>query len=636
MSLLTTLGLLIIAAPLLLIVGSPTPRRTAVTLIVTLYALHLAIALLTLSFGIAAYPTILGAYVFTLCAGAVLLRRQIITAFLVITSPPRSLKRFRGFDTMLLAVIVITLLALGSVHYRYTGLISTATQAGYQRVENVSITYPYYADEWYAVGFIKDSLATGHLPLRHPLTAEHQPFPNFEAAFHSLLAELTILLDLDPLTHYTAVSVGINTLTIIMLYLLLREHRVGPTPAAAAALGALYITNSANLPGLWTLIPLTAALPPLLATLFFISRHQEPQYKTALAAGLTLLLYPPLVVVLAPALLATLIQHQPRRRAKLLAGAAGLTLLCAAIVAAFYVVGRPADHAGAAAFFTHTLTTAIQYETFTPNAIPRYLPHHVVPWLLLAAAVLGIIVLSQRRAWWLLAPLTVGTLYWLAYSRLTERLIIEQQRIILVTSLLFITAAGFGLNACWQLLQRKVHSHPYRQAIMLVMSAAVPALFLLLLPTYTGRTTWQHLVLVDQTSGETLRPAAPANRYLTDEDLALFQNLGPVRFLSLPWKGTTLGVATSAIPASIKPGTITWRAQLADAFLARSCPQKQQLARQHALDYVYLPSFTCPGFIPQATSDEGLTLYKVENRKEKREKSTSCAIPVFHFLFSVF
>ncbi len=134
---------------------------------------------------------------------------------------------------------------------------------------------------------------------------------------------------------------------------------------------------------------------------------------------------------------------------------------------------------------------------------------------------------------------------------------------------------------------------------------------MLFLPFYTQRDNWQKLVAKND-AGQVALPAAPANEYLHPDDLRIFQNISNKIFLSLPWKGTVIGVSTDNFPQSTKPGTISIKHKLAHRFLPAKCGRKYRLATRMRLEYVYLPAFNCEHFSEIDKSAEGLYLYKVE------------------------
>lgn len=181
-------GLALLFGPLLLVLPN-NHRRRFVTAMLNIVLFQLAIALITQAFGIFTYPVVLTANLIVIAAAIIRHRHELPLIIENLKKAAGNIPQaLRRLDLIALAVIVIAALHLGSVHYRYNGLISSATEPGYQKVTNYQYPYPYYADEWYAITFIKHSIATHELPVGNPLTAPIQPFPNFEAATHSLLA----------------------------------------------------------------------------------------------------------------------------------------------------------------------------------------------------------------------------------------------------------------------------------------------------------------------------------------------------------------------------------------------------------------------------------------------------------------
>ncbi|MBI1833539.1 MAG: hypothetical protein HYR90_01810 [Candidatus Andersenbacteria bacterium] len=593
-------GLALLLVPFLL--GSSTSRFRFVLILSGVIGFHTIVALTTQSVHFFTYPVLLTIHLIALLILGFVQHWHI------------HLPSWRHFDYMAVIVVVISILYLGAAHFYYTGPTTDIASTVREVKNSRDYPYPYYVDEWYAIAFIKQAIATKSLPVGNPLTNPPAPFPNFEAATHSFLANLTLLLNLDPVQHYTAVSVAFNTIIVLLLYLILREQNVHSAPAALASLGSLYIVSGANLPGLWTLVPLTMGLVGLFCTLFFLSRHTL--YSALLGSIITLLFYPPLILFLVPALgvallTATNVPSSTKRRITLLSLSAAI--LTGIVVVLFFVASSPESVRTIGGFISYVWQNALLYQNFTEGGIPHYSPFTIIPWPLVAAASIGIYFAFRQKRWWLLAPLAVSILLWLIYSFTPWHVLIGQQRTIITASLLITLAAGFGFSTIFRYALYIMRSFPHRVLVVRVLSVAVPLFFLILLPTYTSRTHWKKLTLTHPETGQLFRPAAPANRYLHPDDVRIFSNISGQKFLSLPWKGTVIGTATGNFPAATKSGTISLDPTLPDRFRAATCKQKKQIAERNNLTYIYLPAFECPHFAPLETSSEDLTLYQVSS-----------------------
>ena len=146
----------------------------------------------------------------------------------------------------------------------------------------------------------------------------------------------------------------------------------------------------------------------------------------------------------------------------------------------------------------------------------------------------------------------------------------------------------------------------------MIIQGIILILFFILSFSYTQLNNWQDLKL-HTLDGREISPAAPANIYLHEDDLRLFENIHKKRFLSLPWKGLVIGVATRNYPLDTKPATITNKKLSYVTFMRLNCEEKGYIAKQYNIDYIYSPKFDCNSFELKGVSAEGLNLYEVKS-----------------------
>lgn len=590
----TVTGMFLLASPFLLITRFKDTRLGFACIALSIILLHLFLALFTQALSAFTYWVVVAANALVLFL--VLLKTEI-------RKIPGAPKRP---DPVLLAVLLIGFLHLYSVHYDYSGKISILPTPVYQEVDGMRYPYPYYADEWYAVAFIKRSISSHSLPFDNPLQKSHGSLLNFEFAFHSFLSEIILLLDLDPLTDYGIISVFLSLLVCSLVYLFLVFEGVGRLTAGVAALSLLYLTNGSNLPGLWYLTPVILGMISMLLFFFFASSGRRD--VMLICAIPVLLFYPPLAPFF---ILASFVYFIRAKDLPLIEKAKSImSLLLIFAFAAFLLslahilLGESLDNV-----IDHVLYSRLYYQSYTQDAIPHYLMWDVIPLPVIALSILGVLTASKRREW-LLSILLLGVLYWTLYSFVTFRLVIEYQRAVVFTGILVVVFSGFGIDYVARSLKRYDTLKRYRVTECVLVLTLV--FFLVSSQSYTQREDWIALTMFDPATNRTFMPAAPANNYLHPDDMRVFASIRGEKFLSIPWKGTVIGVATDNYPLCTKTGTITIYQNAFAKFMDVDCAKKLDLMKK-GIDYVYAPPFDCPGFEVVDRSTEGLFLYRVRD-----------------------
>jgi len=585
-------GWLLLLIPFLLIFCWPDRLRGFIYILVAASAFHLVIALTTQFFHIFSYPLILILNI--IMAGTVI--------FLLIKRAKKISFKIK-FNWLILLAFGIIILELGSVHYFYSG--SASTIDGYQMVDRISYPYPYFSDEWIGVALTNHSIASQSLPTVNPLIngSGHENIPNIFIAFFSVLSELFLLLNLNPLTGYPILALGAGSLICLLSYILLRKNQVGPFFSALGALTIPYIVNSQNLAGLWYLLPFIGGIILFLTSLIALSTRDR--YLAWLNGGLALLLYPPLVVFIAPVIIIDLWFDSKIKIADRL-GRAFWGLLIIGGIAGLIIILQRSSFNNLANLFNSYLT----YQTLD-HGIPSFAPWIVVPGIILPFALLGFIRLWQKRIFWLLIPLLTGFLFWIIYSRSLYLFIIGYDRVVVITSLLIIISAAYGgdwlVSKITAKFPKLVETNFKRQIQVFCL-----AIFFLLAWSYTQQSNWSKLMLTVTTpNGKMLvKPLAPATLFLSEDDRQLFKKRPKRRFISPPWKGLTIGAATGLYPLDSKESILTNHILNYDFFRQQNCEEKESLAQLYDLVYVYSPKFTCKNFTELGISDEGLHLYK--------------------------
>jgi len=587
------LGVILLVIPFILLALFFHKSRGFVCILFFLLLFHTFLAVITQAFGIFYYWLIL--------AVSVLVDLILLAVFFRKRKPQFKLTKI---DWVVVLVIAIAFLSLWQVHYNYTGKINLATdtQVGYHEVKNMEYVYPYFSDEWYAISLIKHSINSHDLPLWNDLN--NTPFLNLEMFFHSLVAEVTLIFGLEPLTQYVLLSIFFNVLLIVLAYIFLRLNNVSKLASAIASLSILYITCGANLPGIWNFIPVHLGI--IFCLIGFCFMAMDKPLFAGLSSIPVIIFYGPLFIFYGLALLvfwAVQFKDFVKKHWEkillyflvfLVAGSSFLIILM--LTPLNSLLGY---------IFSRVFYTSLYGENLTNINL-----FYVVPFVSILLLFLGIKRVFEEKKW-LAAVLGMGIVYWIFYSFTIVRFVIEYERAVFFTSIIVVIISGFGLEQLKKYLEQKYKN--FNASLLKYAEIAALILFLLLIPFYTQREGWRTIILTNIFNGAVSYPKAPANNYLTEEDLEIFEEIKGKKFLSIPWKGTVIGIATDNYPVVAKAGTLSaGQEKTIDTFLESDCEGKKRMAKNMNLDYVYLYDFNCPGFEKMGESLEGITLYKTQ------------------------
>src|SRR3989344_7204314 len=556
----TVIGLIFLLMPFLLIIRFDDKRKGFFYVLSFLIFFHLLSGIVTQFFGIFNYWIVI--FINLILSVVILIK----TDYKKLIKNAKTLK----IDWVLIFAIIILLIELFSVHYNYSGKIATIN--GVEEVRNMRYAYPYYSDEWSAVSFIKYSIEYGKLPFANPLW-HNSYFPNLEFAFHSFLSGLFLLLDLNPLINYGLFALFFGILICIIVYFVLRLNNADKLPSAIAVLSIPYIVNSSNLPGIWYLIPLSLGIICLLLSFVFISIKDTKMLL--FTSFLTLIFYPPLFVLSFASLIFYILFFDIKRKEKIkYIGIYLLICFIASLIISFKLI----------------LASFEDFSFFDASKIN---------------------ILKEKEIWkksWLMGPILIGLSYWMVYSFVFWRFIIEYQRAVVATSVLIVIFSGFGINHAVNYIKKKGFVN---DKVLNSVFVSILIIFLFFSFFYTQRDNWNDLKLYSN-GNKIGDPAPPANNYLIEDDLRLFKNIKNSSFIAPAWKGLVIGTATRNYPLESKQSTITNAILKYNDFINSDCNSKIRLAKEYRIDYVYSSQFNCSGFNLIDKSKEGLFLYEVK------------------------
>lgn len=621
---LNILGIISLLAPFIVVFCFKNKIKGFAYVSTAVFILHIFVALLTQVLHIFSYSLILVIHLIVAGVSIGIFMRHHASLYLDTSEKKSRYYKYTRWVPYLAALIIF--FQLFSVHYNYTGLITTFS--GFQKVEHAEYPYPYFSDEWIGAGLAQYSISSHSLPTVNPLFFNQQ-YPNFLVVYFSFIAEIILLLGLFPLTAYPMLAIGSGMFIIFLIYVYLREENISTFSAIVTALLVPFIVNGANLPGIWYLLPFHVSF--MLFMLALILMAQKDKYA-AIPALFALLVYPPMIVFVLPSLLIYLLplfrrdhirEHKHikirtyiKENIRELSLYGAIVTVLALFIITLIIINTNYSFSG----LVHIISGLFVRTNLTQNGIPAMPIWNVMPLIGIFLAIYGLIGFGRHRLW-LSVPIAMGGLLWWIYSNTSLVFIIDYPRVVMITSWLLMLCVGYGIEHLiydirtrpWKspILQH-LHKLFHKQSVFVTFQFLLLVVFFAASCGYTARTNWTKLQLqIPSVHGTmNLLPAAPANRYLTSDDIRLFEGLSKNIFISPSWKGLVLGVATGNYPLESKPATIANQYLSYNEFIGRDCASKIALATQKRIGYVYGARFDCPGFEAQGTSTEGLILYR--------------------------
>lgn len=589
----TILGILLISTPFLLVFRFKNRLLGFAYILGSILTLHLFIAFLTQYFHIFLYPVIITIHSII----------ALITLYILRYKSHNLSFKFK-FNWFAIFSFLIIIFQLWSVHFFYTGTVSTIED--YKLVYRDSYPYPNFSDEWIGIAFSNYTIDNNNLPNKSPLIENdiYNNFPNIFISFFSLLSEFFLVLNISPLLGYIYFSIVTGFIICLLIFILLRQLKVGLFASLLATLCVPYIVNGLNLPGIWYLLPFIGGTILFLINLIGLCNHKH--LFALIMSILSLLLYPPMVIFVIPTYIAYLIfdkELKINNKIKILI----ISFISLILIMGIIIYSQNNNIKG----LLHILTSSI-WRLNLDGGIPDFKIWYVIPPILLPVILIGFTKVFNKKNIIILIPTILGIILWFFYTQSIFYFIIDYARVVVITSLLLMIIIGFGFDEIFKNILEKYSAFVNKNLILFAKIFLI-FMFFFLSFSYTNSLNWKKLVLrITAANYEySISPTAPSSRFLTPEDISLFKSFSKERFLAPPWKGLVIGVATNNYPLDSKSSIISNTFLSYNEFMGKSCEDKFNDIRNNRIKYIYSSSLYCDNLLEIGQSSEGFHLYKV-------------------------
>lgn len=603
----TFLGIIIFIIPFILARLFKDRTVGFLTIFTASFLVHLIIALVTQSLKIFNYSTIITTYILIDVIVLSLYyfkfkNKKVLTEGV---SKTGGISKKDWFNSLLVFMaFVVVFINLLSVHFNFSGVINTYT--GEYKLESSTYIYPYFSDEWVAISFIKHTIGSHSLPIVNPLNNVEE-FKNPLVPYFSFLSDIFLFFNLDPLNNFALVTLLVGLVICFVFFILLSSLGVDKRISAITILTIPYITNGGNLPGIWFLIPMIFSL--IFYIISLIAFKKEEQKLLFLSSLMCLCLYPPFIAFVFPTLL-TLVFRKKKWQWK------NIFIIFISVLVAFIVVGLIVFSSLSPQYILETLRGYL----FRSNLVGGILSFPiwiVLPVFVLPFALLGLYPAFKKKLYFLILPLFVGLSYWFCYIDTEKVLIIDFPRVVVITSFLILIFFALSLNYILDIVTKEGQIKGWGSKVFTLFIIIYILIAIGISSTYTENESWRGLKLDLNKDREKMSPPAPtASGFLIEDDLRLFSGFTKKTFISPPWKGLVISATTGNYPLATKPSTVGVFTLNYNVFVVESdCKEKQRLAIENKIDFVYSSKFECLNFKEEGRSAEGLILYRFDGQK---------------------
>ncbi len=449
--------------------------------------------------------------------------------------------------------------------------------------------YPFYSDEWVAIGYIRESIENQSLPIKNYFLNDE---PRFEplVSYFSFLSYLFLYFDLGP-EHFFAVGKVFNLFIILALFFLFRTLKINKVAAVVSAVSALLILNTQYVSGLWMFIPFNmGALFFLLSMIAYLKKERVLYFALSL---LSFLFYMPMLVIivfwfLTDAENLKMVYKNYSKHA--------FKLFVLVLVFAIAILS-------AKSFFDFNFLELASSFLIRPTAYGKIFNHDIwdmfnhafLPFLLI-----GFVLLFKRNKH--LFSFSVFLIIFWAYYHFNQTIIgIDLPRLIMFCCWFSLVFLAIALD---DLIIRYKFSKVVQNCIVLSV--------IILLGL--GWNHYTEYIIREPKDRNNSQPII--NIYYKKGDVDVFRKYENKTYIADPWKALIITALAGNNPLHTKSSYMHSEIMFFKGFVNAGCDEKTERAKKYKIDLVYSPEFNCPDFKKVEKGDDKNFLFEYVGAKE--------------------
>ncbi len=436
--------------------------------------------------------------------------------------------------------------------------------------------YPFYSDEWVNYGLSRFAVLNNVLPIYNYLDSGSF-FINLLLPFNSFVSFFLIYFDVN-MSTYVILGKILNLIIMFTFFVFIRKLGIRREISLIAVISMLFITNTANITGLWHFIPLN------LAFLFFMLSFMGYFHLNSI---LSILFYPPIGIVIA-------FNYFLRFRFKIYKYA----FLLLSIFGLFYYFNINN--------YLYSITHKIYDLLIRPSSyflLEKVNIFDMIPLIIIPFVFYGMyrfIYLKNSQYKHIFYIIIYLSIFWIYYTYDNDIIIMDKVRFVTITSWLLIIPFALALNHIYDYLCDK-----YKLDLKLSKLKIKNNHLIILIIIFLSLNIKSYPYIFDNKNAgfwgfnrELIKISYPINNYVNDRDIYIFNNYvkdGAV-FLSTPWKSLVLTSLTHGVPLHSKSSYLSVFKYSYSTFLSLSCDSKYDISKYFRLKYFYGAEIKCDRF----------------------------------------